>query len=129
MGKLSQRNGKRFEERLCEYFSKKGYYVIYNEKGVTGSQPTDIVIIKNNIATLIEAKNLDNTTGRFPLNRVEMNQHLAYKKYRSCKNTNFVLAINWNDGVYIIDFGLIQFYKNSIDLKALEPNFRWEEIL
>ena len=35
MGKISQENGRKFEERLCDYFSRKGFYVIYNEKGIT----------------------------------------------------------------------------------------------
>lgn len=59
MGYKGQKNGKEFEQKLCEYLSKKGYYVIYNEKGVTGSQPVDIVTIKNNQVTMIEAKNLE----------------------------------------------------------------------
>lgn len=58
MGLKSYKNGKKFEEQLCEHCCKNGYYVIYNEKGITGSQPADIIIIKDNIATLIECKNL-----------------------------------------------------------------------
>lgn len=96
MGKQAQINGKVFEQKLCRHFSKQGYYVLYMEKGITGSQACDIVIIKHNIATLIEAKNLDNQTGIFNLDRVEQNQRLAYSKFKSCKNSNYVLAINWN---------------------------------
>lgn len=104
MGKQSQINGKEFEKRLCEFYSKKGYFVIYNEKGVIGSQCCDIIVIKNNIATLIEAKNLTNKNGIFNLDRVEQNQLLAYKKYTQCHNSHFILVINWNGGVYLIDF-------------------------
>lgn len=96
MGKTSQINGKKFEQKLCQYYANNAYYVIYNEKGVTGSQPCDIIIIKHNIVTLIEAKNLDTSTGLFPIKRIEMNQRLAYKRFLACDNTNFVLAINWN---------------------------------
>ena len=60
MGKQSQINGKNFEQNLCKWFSSQGYYVIYNEKSVAGSQPCDAIIIKNNIATMVEIKNLDN---------------------------------------------------------------------
>lgn len=116
--------------QLCKWFSQQGYYVIYNEKNVSGSQPCDIVIIKNNIATLVEVKNLDNSTGRFPLNRVEFNQLSSYKKFRECHNTNFIIAIRWNSNLYLIDFGILQFYSKSIDLKKLKPsieNFGQEE--
>lgn len=65
------------------------------KKELHGSQPVDLVIIKNNIATMVEAKNLDNKSGLFNLDRVEMNQLLAYKRYCACNNTNFILAIKW----------------------------------
>lgn len=60
MGKKQQALGKSFEQNLCKWFSSQGYYVIYNEKSVAGSQPCDEIIIKNNIATMVEIKNLDN---------------------------------------------------------------------
>ncbi len=69
-----------------------------------GAQPVDAIIIKNNIATLVEIKNLDNTTGRFPLSRVEQNQWLSYKKFRECHNTNFIIAIKWSSNLYLVDF-------------------------
>lgn len=65
------------------------------KNGVTGAQACDIVIIKHNIATLIEAKNLYNSTGKFTLSRIEQNQRLAYRKFCACDNSNFVLAIGW----------------------------------
>ena len=130
MGYKSKKNGDDFEKRMCEYLSKNGYYVIYNEKGVTGSQCCDLNVIKNNKATLIECKNLDNKSGKFPLSRIESNQFHAYKKYRECGNTRFVLAIQWNNAVYIYDFGLIVLMKDkikSIDLKEVQPNWRWSD--
>lgn len=128
MGLKSYNNGKVFEQQLCEYYSKNGYYVIYNEKGVTGSQCCDIIVIKDNITTLIEAKNLSNKNGIFSFERIEQNQRLAYLKYTSCGNKNFILAIKWNLGVYLIDFGLLDIMTTkSINLKQLEPNFRLEE--
>lgn len=60
MGRKSQINGKNFEMQLCNYFAKKGYFCVYNNRGNAGEQPCDIIIIKDNIATLVEAKNLDN---------------------------------------------------------------------
>lgn len=33
-----------------------------------------------------------------------------------------ILAILWNNNVYFIDFGLLQFYNKSIDLKQFTPN-------
>lgn len=121
MGKQSQINGKEFEEQLCWWFRANGYYPEYHEKSVSGSQNGDITAIKNNIAYKIECKNLESSTGRFPLSRIEANQTLSYKAFKECGNSNYILAVRWRDNVYFIDFGLIQFYDKSIPLKDLEP--------
>lgn len=122
MGKKQQALGKSFEQNLCKWFSSQGYYVIYNEKSVAGSQPCDAIIIKNNVATMVEIKNLENMTGRFDLSRVEYNQLSSYKRFRECHNTNFLIVIRWGSNLYLIDFGVIQFYSKSIDLKKLTPS-------
>ena len=70
MGKQAQINGKKFEENLCKYLSKKGYYVVYMEKGVVGSQPCDVIAIRNNLPLMIECKNLVAKNGLFPVSRI-----------------------------------------------------------
>ena len=60
--------------------------------------------------------------GRFPLERVEFNQLSSYKRFRECHNTNFLIVIRWGSNLYLIDFGVIQFYSKSIDLKKLTPS-------
>ena len=128
MGKLSQENGKKFETQLCWWLRKNGYYPEYHEKSASGSQNGDITAIRNNIAYKIECKNLQNSTGRFPLSRVEANQTLSYKAFKECGNSNYILAIRWGDNVFFLDFGLLQFYEKSIPLKNLEPTIKnWNE--
>ena len=114
--------GKKFEEDLCWFFSKQNYFVEYHEKSISGSQSNDITIIKNNKATFIECKNLENKNGLFPISRIESNQIHAYEKCKKCGNNNFILAILWNNNVYFIDFGLLNYYNKSIDLKKFKPN-------
>ena len=124
MGKIQYELGKKFEEELCWYLSDEGYYVIYNEKNISGSQPVDIVAIKHNNAILIECKNLENKTGRFSLSRIEQNQWLAYKKLQECNNSNMIIAILWNDNVYFINFDLLNYFDKSINLNKIEPNIK-----
>lgn len=124
MGKKQYEVGKKFEEELCWWLSNNGYYVIYNEKGVAGSQPCDAIAIKNNIATLIECKHLENKLGIFDFDRLETNQLKAYDFFKEKHNTNMVIAILWNNNVYFINFGLLQFFDKSIDLKNIEPNIK-----
>ena len=130
MGKQAQINGKTFEIQLCWWLRKNGYYPEYHEKSASGSQNGDITAIKDNIAYKIECKNLENSTGRFPLSRIEMNQTLSYKAFKECGNSNFVLAIRWGDNVYFVDFGLVQFYDKSIPLKDLDPTItNWNKFV
>ena len=124
MGRKQYKVGKDFEEQLCWLLSDNGYYVIYNEKGIEGSQPADIIAIKDNIATLIECKNLENKTGIFNLNRLEANQWLAYKRLKETHNSNMIVAIKWDNNIYFINFDLLQFFNKSIDLKKIEPNIK-----
>lgn len=126
MGKQSQINGKEFEIKMCNYLFKKGYYVIYMERAVTGSQPSDIVAIKDNIAILLECKNLENKNGIFTLDRVEQNQRLSYKRFKECGNNGFYLAIQWKNAVYMVNFELLKHFDGSLDLKKLEPDWRWQ---
>lgn len=122
MGIKQYKTGKKFEEDLCWWFRNHGYYPEYHEKSASGSQNGDITIIKDNIATKIECKNLDNKSGLFPLSRIEANQMLAYKAFKECGNINMQLAILWNCSVFFVDFGLLEYYNKSINLKDLEPD-------
>ena len=130
MGKQSQINGKNFEIQLCWWLRKNGYYPEYHEKSASGSQNGDITAIKDNIAYKIECKNLESSTGRFPLSRIEANQTLSYKAFKECGNSNYILAIRWGNNVYFIDFGLVQFYDKSIPLKDLDPTItNWNKFV
>ena len=100
---------------------------MYMEKGVTGSQPCDIVAIRNNIAILLECKNLENKNGLFTLDRVEQNQRLSYKRFKECGNNEFYLAIQWKNAVYMVNFELLKPFDGSLDLKKFEPDWRWED--
>lgn len=68
--------------------------------------------------------------GIFNLDRIEANQWLAHKKYKTCNNSAFELAILWNNNVYFLNFDLLQNFDKSIDLKPIQPdipNFIKEE--
>ena len=94
------------------------------KSGISGSQPCDIIAIQNNVATLIECKNLESKSGRFNLNRIEQNQWLAYRKLRQCNSSNMVVAILWNNNVYFINFDLLGYFDKSINLNKIEPNIK-----
>ena len=130
MGLKSYKNGKNFEIQLCYWLKENGYYPEYHEKSASGSQSSDITAIKNNIAYKIECKNLSDTSGKLPLSRIEMNQLLSYEAYKKCHNTNYILAVLWDNNVFFLDFSIIQFFKKNINLKNLAPSVRnWSKFI
>ena len=119
--------GSKFEKDFADFLSKQGYWVHYIEAAAyTGSQPCDIVAIKRDFPELYDCKTLNNKNGLFPISRIEENQRLAFERLRDCKNheTDFALAILWNNDIYYVFFDDIDFEKKSIDLKKLCPTWR-----
>ena len=70
---------------------------------------------------MFDCKTLESKNGLFPLNRVEQNQRMAYKRFRETGNEYYFLAILWNNNVYLINLEYIDFKNKHIDLKNEEP--------
>lgn len=92
-----------------------------------GSQPCDLIAIKNDRATLIDCKTCN--THLFPIKRIEENQWQAYKRFKECGNNDYVLAINYKDEIYIIPLDIIDKNRKSIDLDTFDSYtimYGWE---
>lgn len=121
--------GNKFEDDFAEFLSKQGFWVHFIEGSAhVGSQPFDIIAIKNDMPYCYDCKTLNNKNGLFPISRIEENQRLAFKKFRKCNNTHFSLAILWNNDLYIIPMDCFNFNKKSLDLKEYEffINNKWK---
>lgn len=109
--------GNNFEREYAEILRKKGYWVtLISPKQHIGSQPCDIVAIKNDKPILIDCKTCK--THLFPINRIEENQRQAFKRYAKCGNTKFILAIKYNNKIYEIDMKNIDFKQKNINLEG-----------
>lgn len=109
--------GNDFEKEMAKILSQKGYWVtLLNPKQHIGSQPADLIAVKDNKAILIDCKTCE--THLFPIKRIEENQRQAYKKYVKCGNTKYILAIKYNNKIYEIDMRNIDFTQKSIDLEG-----------
>lgn len=115
--------GNSFEKEFAEILANDGYWVTFlTPKQFIGSQPCDLIAIKNDRATLIDCKTCKNHI--FQLRRIEENQWQAYRKFKKCGNNDFVLAIKYNRKIYIIPLDIINKDKKSIDLDTL--TYSWE---
>ena len=108
--------GNNFEKELANILSQMGYWVtLLNPKNHIGSQPADLIAVKNNKATLIDCKTCKNHL--FPISRIEENQWNASKKYFKCGNKEYLIAIKHEENIYMIPIENIDRKQTSIDLK------------
>ncbi len=113
----NKRLGNDFEKKYAEILRKKGYWVTFlSPKQHIGSQPCDLIAIKEDKPMLIDCKTCN--THLFPISRIEENQRQAFKRYTECRNTKFILAIKYNKKIYEIDMKNIDFSQKNIDLEG-----------
>lgn len=65
--------GNRDEKLVIQVFRNKGYWAHNFAKSSSGSQPVDVIAIKENTCWLVDVKNVENGIS-FPISRVEPNQ-------------------------------------------------------
>ena len=108
--------GNNFEKEMAQKLKDYGYWVhLITPARYTGSQPADIIAVKNNKTILIDCKTC--STHLFPIHRIEQNQRLAYKMFKECGNDKYYLAIKWNEKIYMVNLGKVDFNKKYIDLE------------
>ncbi len=108
--------GNKFEKEMAELLSKNGWWVTFlTPKQNVGSQPADLIAVKNNEAMLIDCKTC--SSHLFPISRIEENQRQAFKRFSQCGNTNYILAIKYKNKIYEINLNDIDFSQKSINLE------------
>lgn len=112
MKRNSQKIGKDFEKRFVKWLSNEGLWVHFINPAPDGSQPFDVIAVKGfadgqNIVYAFDCKTLDGK--RFPLDRIEYNQELAFNLLNNhgIMNTYFAIYCNKNSSIYIIPSRLL----------------------
>ena len=75
--------GNSFETEFCELLFQHGFWC-HNMAQNAAGQPADVIAVKGKTAYLIDCKVCSNN--RFPLSRVEENQHFAMETWKACGN-------------------------------------------
>lgn len=111
--------GNNFEKEMAQMLSKIGYWATFLEnKKHIGSQPCDLLVSKNDKATMLDCKTCSSYL--FPISRIEENQWLASKKWYETGNKRFALAIKYQEQIYFVPFCKINKKEKHIDLRTLE---------
>ena len=98
--------GTDFEKRMCDLLSKDGWWVHFIEPKMNGSQPFDIIAVRYGRAIAIDCKT--SSSNRFSIKRLEDNQIYAFEKWISCGNEMPMIAIEYNEEVYLVEYSYLK---------------------
>lgn len=95
----NKRMGNVFETEFCELLYAHGFWV-HNLAQNRAGQPADVIAVKGKTAYLIDCKVCSHN--RFPLSRVEENQHFAMGAWKACGNGEGWFALKVEDEIIMI---------------------------
>ena len=113
--------GTAFEKQMCELFSQNGFWVHFISPDSRGSQPFDVIAVKNGHAVVFDCKTCKDHI--FRIDRLEDNQIMAFEKWIACGNSAPFVAIEHETAVYMIDYLRLKKEK-KIDLRE-EMVYTW----
>ena len=102
--------GNSFEEELCQILFEYGFWV-HNMAQNKAGQPADIICARNGKAYLIDAKVCSG--GKFPLSRVEENQHLSMDLWKARGNGEGWFAFKINHLVLMLPYFTVRAFGND----------------
>ena len=113
--KSNKKLGNDFEKEFAKILADEGWWVtLLTPKTHIGSQPADLIAVKDNRAILVDCKTCNSYL--FPLSRIEQNHIKTNKKYFKCRNTEYYIAIKYKEDIYVISIDTIDFTQKSINL-------------
>lgn len=113
--------GTSFEKRICEIYAQNGYWVHFISPDARGSQPFDIIAVKNGHVTVFDCKTCKDHI--FRISRLEDNQIMAFEKWIDCGNGIPWIAVEHDERIYMISYTRLKI-EQKIDLDK-EHDYIW----
>lgn len=109
--------GTAWENEFCNILAKKGYWVHFISPNMAGAQPFDVIAVKGGIAYAYDCK----TSAKhiFSIDRLEDNQVMAFEKWLKCGNTMPLIAIKYQNKMFLVPYGYLKASKR-VDLDKRE---------
>lgn len=89
--------GPEFEKYFCEWAKRFGWWALCIPRSQTGSQPFDIIAVRDNSILAVDCKVISSNSRVFPLNRIEDNQWLAFWSLRKRSESAIIGVVVWHD--------------------------------
>lgn len=118
----NKRLGTAFEKKLCAWLCHRGWWVHFLSPDHTGSQPFDVIAVKDGKALAIDCK----TSAKpiFNISRLEDNQVMAFEKWIACGNEMPLLAVEYNEKIYLIRYDELK--QKNVDLR-IRKGYEYEQ--
>ena len=116
--------GTDFENEFCDLLAKLGFWVHFITPDKAGSQPFDVIAVKNGKAYAFDCK----TSSRkfFKKERLEENQKTAFDKWLRCGNANAYIAVKYEEHIYLLPYAdFIKKHDGRVNLEQYEV-YRWK---
>lgn len=112
MKKISNKaKGTSFENDFVALLGGQGYWAHRFAEAADGSQPCDVIGVKNGIAYLFDCKTCDAKT--FSIKRLEENQIRCFEKWLACGNSMPMVAVKTKKGhIFFIPYDELKEKKN-----------------
>lgn len=124
MKKNNKQIGSEFEQKFCMHFFRQGYWAHFLNPAPDGSQPFDVILIKDGHAIAIDCKTVEGK--RFPLDRIEPNQESAFRLMENCGNTDNYFALKISESEMILVPANFLIYE-KLDKKSVEISYLKEK--
>lgn len=111
----NKRLGMAFEQEVCKVLQKEGFWVHFISPDARGSQPFDIIAVKNGMATAIDCKTSSKAV--FSISRLEDNQIYAFEKWLACGNLDPLICVKYKENIILVEFTELQ-EKGKVDLES-----------
>ena len=89
--------GSEFERKVCQWLKEQGYWALNIPRQKSGQQPFDVIAVKGNCIVALDCKVISGSSERFPLERVEVNQWLAFKSLEDKSPYSVIGLMIWHD--------------------------------
>lgn len=94
--------GNDFEREFVKLLTEKGFWVHFIEPKPNGSQPFDVIAVKNNDAYVFDCKTC--VSKWFSIDRLQDNQVMSFEKWLSVGNTMPYIAIKYKDTILLLPY-------------------------
>lgn len=109
--------GSAFEKRVVKKLSSLGYWVHFMSPDARGSQPFDVIAVKNGKALAIDCKTC--VSEYFNISRMEENQIYAFEKWLRCGNSEPLVMIEHGGDIYVVEYSKLK-AERSIKVNEME---------